>query len=211
MKTTIQGILIRGGTAPHRSLPSHAKGFHARARQVALGLITSLGLTLVGCGSGSGPLGSMFLNSRYTDQQPALSGDGRFLAFVSSRNGTAQILFYDLQQRRFWDLPGLNRPDAIAESPSLSYTGRYLVYLSAAQGRPEIQLYDRITQRVQPLSVGYRGWMRHPSMSPDGRYIAFENSLRGQWDIEVFDRGPNIELDRPNDGRPQPSPVTVPP
>ncbi len=140
------------------------------------------------------------LNSRYTNEQPALSGDGQFIAFVSNRDGDRKLVLYDLQKRYFVDLPHLNRPNAIAENPSLSRTGRYIVYISSDQGRPEIYLYDRITQRPQMLTNGYRGWVRNPSISPDGRYIVFETSRRGQWDIEVLDRGANVELDI-SDGR----------
>jgi Tol biopolymer transport system component len=162
-------------------------------------------ITLAGCSANIGTLGPTFLNSRYNERQPALSGDGRLLALVSNRNGTHQLLVYDLQQRRFLDLPNLNRPGGIIENPSLSYTGRYIVYVSSWQGRPEIELYDRITRRPQILTMGYRGWMRNPNVSPDGRYIVFESSWRGQWDIEVFDRGSSIELDRP-DRRSDPAP-----
>lgn len=135
------------------------------------------------------------LNSRYTNEQPALSGDGRFVAFVSNRFGDRQLVMYDLEKRQFVELPSLNRADAIAENPSLSRTGRYMVYLSSDRGRPEIELYDRVTRRSDVLTIGYRGWVRNPSISPDGRYIVFETSRRGQWDIEVLDRGPNVELD----------------
>lgn len=145
------------------------------------------------------------LNSRYTDEQPALSGDGRFIAFVSNRDGDRKIVMYDLQQRYFVDLPSLHRWGAIAESPSLSRTGRYMAYVASNQGRPEIELYDRFTKRSQVLTRGYASWVRNPSLSPDGRYIVFETSRRGQWDIEVLDRGSNIELDIP-DGRPSARP-----
>ncbi len=141
------------------------------------------------------------LNSRYTDEQPALSGNGRFLAFVSNRDGDRKIVMYDLRTRQFVNLPRLNRPDAIAEHPSLSLTGRYMVYISSDQGRPSVALYDRVTKRSEILTANYRNWVRNPRVSPDGRYIVFETSRRGQWDIEVLDRGPNIELDLPN-GRP---------
>jgi Tol biopolymer transport system component len=156
---------------------------------------------IVACGpsdrfSGPGPL-----NSRYNDEQPALSGNGRFLAFVSNRNGNRSLLLYDLQQQQFMPLPSLNQQNTIAENPSLSRTGRYIAYLIGDRGKPTVALYDRATQRSQLLTQWERGWVRHPSISPDGRYIAFETSNRGQWDIEVLDRGPNIELDIP-DGAP---------
>jgi Tol biopolymer transport system component len=165
-----------------------------------------LGLSLLtSCNGNPQQTGSANINSRYNDEQPALSGDGRLLAYVSNRNGSNQILLYDTQQKRFETPAGLNRSDVIAESPSLSRTGRYIVYIANLQGRPEIVLYDRATKRSELVTQNYRNWVRNPYISPDGRYITFETARRGQWDIEVLDRGPLIELDLP-DGTPVESP-----
>ncbi|MGB3514547.1 MAG: biopolymer transporter Tol [Microcoleaceae cyanobacterium] len=107
---------------------------------------------------------NMALNSLYTDEQPALSGNGRFLAFVSNRNGKRNILLYDLQQRRFVDIQRLNRRDAIAESPSISNNAHYIVYTASDSGRPEIELYDRLTNRWEVITLGYRGWLINHSI-----------------------------------------------
>ncbi|BAZ17471.1 hypothetical protein NIES4071_93500 [Calothrix sp. NIES-4071] len=160
-------------------------------------LIFSLAL-ITSCSSDNIPIGPTSLNSRFTEEQPALSGNGRFLAFISNRNGAHQLLVYDLQQQEFARIPRLARPDTIIETPSLSYTARYVAYITSDQGRPVIGLYDRASQQSQILTPIYRGWIRNPSISPDGRYVVFETSARGQWDIEVLDRGPDIELDIPN-------------
>jgi Tol biopolymer transport system component len=165
---------------------------------------------LSACGQPEIAISSSELDSRYNDEQPALSGDGRYVAFVSNRTGTRTILMYDLRQRQFVTLPRLNRQDTIAESPSLSYTGRYIAYVASDRGRPEIEIYDRATQQPQLLTVGYRGWFRNPSISPDGRYVAFESGSRGQWDIEVMDRGPSVELDVPDLSRSRSSPAASP-
>lgn len=167
-------------------------------RWIRLSLFLSIAGLLVSCSPGDRLIGSPALNSRYTDEQPTLSGNGRFLGFVSNRNGSRNVLVYDLQQQQLIPLPRLNRRETIAESPSLSYTGRYIVYVASDQGKPIIVLYDRATQQSQAVSQWYLGWVRNPSISPDGRYIVFESSSRGQWDIEVLDRGPNIELDIPD-------------
>lgn len=164
--------------------------------KLKLSLLAILIATLLnGCGSNNiQPLSSP-LNSRYNDEQPVLSGDGRWLAMVSNRNGRREILLYDLQLKTFVDLPGLNSQGMIADSPSLSSSGRYLVYISSFQGRPDIFIYDRAVKRSQILTRSYRSWLRNPRISPDGRYIVFETSRRGQWDVEILDLGPNIELD----------------
>jgi Tol biopolymer transport system component len=167
-------------------------------RRIHWSLIFSLTGLLMSCGSGDMPLGVSSLNSRFAEEQPALSGNGRFLAFVSNRNGNQQLLMYDLQTQSFIPTPGLNRRETIAESPSLSYTGRYICYLTSEQGRPVIALYDRAMQQSQILTSTYRGWVRNPDISPDGRYVVFESASRGQWDVEVLDRGPTVELDISN-------------
>ncbi|NJL84655.1 MAG: TolB family protein [Chloroflexaceae bacterium] len=154
-------------------------------------------LGLSGCDRAAKVTGPVLLNSRYQDEQPALSGDGRWLAFTTNRNGRSEILLYDLQEQRFAVLNGLNPQGAILESPSLSWTARYVVFLANGTGRPEIVFYDRLTGRSQALNQPYRSWLRHPAVSPDGRYIVFETSRRGQWDVEILDRGPNVELDCP--------------
>lgn len=175
-----------------------------------MGLLSSA-IALTACSPTPAPSGPVALDSRYNDEQPALSGDGRFLAFVSNREGMRNILLYDLREQRYLPLPRLNRRDAIAEAPSLSYTGRYIAYMASDSARPEVELYDRATQQTKILTIGYRGWFRNPKISPDGRYIVFETSNRGQWDIEVLDRGPGVELDLPDYQRPQPSPTSSSP
>ncbi len=169
-------------------------------RWLSWGIGLSLTSIVVACSPAPPIQGPTALNSRYTDEQPALSGNGQFVAFVSNRDGDRKIVMYDLQRRQFVNLPQLNRRDAIAESPSLSRTGRYIVYINSDRGRPEVELYDRVTQRIEILTIGYQGWVRNPSISPDGRYIVFETSRRGQWDVEVLDRGSNVEPDI-QDGR----------
>ncbi|MEL6163386.1 MAG: hypothetical protein AAFR37_06365 [Cyanobacteria bacterium J06628_3] len=174
--------------------------------QIRWSLCLSLVSLLVSCSYNEVPIGSNSLNTRNTEEQPALSGNGRFLAFVSNRSSTQQLLLYDLEQQKLIPTPRLNRRNAIAESPSLSYSGRYIVYSTSDRGRPVIGLYDRAVGKSQILTQNYNGSVKNPNVSPDGRYVVFETTIRGQRDIEVLDRGPNVELDIP-DG----FPVSPPP
>src|SRR5207237_3908489 len=124
-------------------------------RWLSWGMGLSLTGIVVACSPANPIQGPAALNSRYTDEQPALSGNGQFVAFVSNRDGDRKIVMYDLLHRQFVNLPQLNRRDAIAESTSLSRTGRYIVYINSDRGRPEVELYDRVTQRTEILSLGY--------------------------------------------------------
>ncbi|MDR9402094.1 MAG: biopolymer transporter Tol [Halothece sp. Uz-M2-17] len=162
-----------------------------------LSLSFSIGLLslLSACGSANVPTGTTGINSRYNDQEPSLSGNGRYLAWVSNRNGRHQVLLYDLSREQYVPLPGLNPKNVLTESPSLSRTGRYLVFLVSREGRPEIALYDRIVEETEILTDAYRYWVRNPDIDLDGRYIVFETARRGQWDVEVLDRGPEVEPD----------------
>jgi len=164
---------------------------------ISIGLLSFLSA----CGSPQLPEGSAEINSRYNDQEPSLSGDGRYLAWVSNRKGRHQVLLYDLSREQYVSLPGLNPKNVLTESPSLSRTGRYLVYLVSREGRPEIALYDRIVEETEILTESYRHWVRNPDLDLDGRYIVFETARRGQWDVEVLDRGPDVELDIPDGTR----------
>jgi Tol biopolymer transport system component len=196
LQTTGNKVLAKA-----ESVQSKVKRFTVRLgiyRLLRWGIGLSLLAIVVACSPADLPQRPVTLNSRYTDEQPALSGNGQFLAFVSNRDNARKIVMYDLLNRQFVELPHLNQRGAITESPSLSRTGRYIVYIASNQGHPELDLYDRVTQRSEVLSRGYRGWVRNPSISPEGRYIAFETSRRGQWDIEVLDRGSNVEPDIPD-------------
>ena len=89
-------------------------------------------------------------NSPSTDTEPALSADGRLLAFVSDRPaadsrqaGTRNIYLYDRVAQRLLPTPGLNSPGQ-EQSPSISPDGRFLVFVSErldGAGERDIYLY----------------------------------------------------------------------
>lgn len=129
------------------------------------------------------PIGG--LNSNSAEEYPAYSGDGRYLAFASDRNGHRDIFLYDLPQRRLVSLPNLNRRNSSQDQPSLSADGRYIAYVSTERGKSDIMIYDRQTQRSRLLSVNLRGSVRHPTISGDGKTVAFQTSQLGQWNIAI--------------------------
>lgn len=129
------------------------------------------------------------LNSNAADEYPAYSGDGRYLAFASDRNGRRNIYLYDLPARRLVGLPNLNRRDSSQDQPSLSGDGRYIVYVSTERGKTDIMLYDRTQARSRLLTAELRGTVRYPTINGDGTAVAFQTSQRGQWNIAVIELG----------------------
>ncbi len=156
--------------------------------------VAIVGIVLAGCGQGTfltprATISNAGLNTLMSENSPSLSGDGRLLVFTSNREGSENIYLYDLETRRFIDLPRLNRDDWAMASPTISANGRFIVFLSNALGRSDVFLYDRETQQIENISNRLPGDVRNPTVSADGRFIAFESNGAGQWDIEIFDRG----------------------
>jgi Tol biopolymer transport system component len=94
------------------------------------------------------------LNSPASDLAPAISGDGRYIAFQSGRvgqnGGVIDVFLYDRQTHSLVPLPGANT--ALADYlPSLSPDGRYLVYTTDSVGGRDIRVYDIGAQRLLDL------------------------------------------------------------
>jgi Tol biopolymer transport system component len=153
-------------------------------------LVLILLLLLNGCSNSVllQPQISGALNSNTADQHPSYSSDGRYLAFASDRNGSRSIYLYDQQQRRFLNLPNLNRRNSSQDEPYLSADGRFIAYVTTERGRTDIMIYDRTTERSELITSNIRGEVAHPTVSQDGRKIAFETTQLGQWHIAIVER-----------------------
>lgn len=138
------------------------------------------------------------LNSdKFDERMPALSGDGRFLAYTSNApggSGGLDVYLYDLKEKKPVALPGLNAPQMDFE-PSLCADGTLIAFASdrpVGSGGRDIYLFDRAAGRLLPLPNLNTGAHEHsPSLSPDGRYIAFVSERlagAGERDIYLYDR-----------------------
>lgn len=138
-------------------------------------------------------------SSGWPHGRPAVSADGRWVAFESSAsnlvsgdtNGCADVFVRDLQT-------GLTERVSIPSSggeangwsgdPAISADGRYVAYGSAAtnlmagdtNGVEDVFVVDRTDGSVARVSVAGGGTQadaacRYPSLSADGRYVAFES------------------------------------
>jgi Tol biopolymer transport system component len=131
--------------------------------------------------------------------EPALSADGRFVAFVSSAsnlvagdiNGT-EVFVRDRvdgsTERVAVDAAG-NQATRASMQPAISADGRFVAFTSVApnlvpgdtNGRDDIFVKDRLTGAVERVSVTSTGKQAlaasgRPAISDDGRFVAFESS-----------------------------------
>ena len=103
----------------------------------------------------------------FIDQQPSVSGDGRYIVFQSNRSGSRNIWRVDIDGNNPKQLTEGVTEDA---APVCSPDGGFVVFMSMRSGKPAIwkvgidggspvQLTDHVSQL--------------PSISPDGKLIAY--------------------------------------
>jgi Tol biopolymer transport system component len=138
------------------------------------------------------------LKAAKSDQRmPALSGDGRWLAFVSNRKdgkGGNDIWLFDRKEGKTIALPEINSPLADL-TPSLSEDGNLIAFASdraGGAGGRDIYLYDRAKKSYLPFAgVNSAANEQTPSLSADGRYLVFVSERikgEGERDIFLYDR-----------------------
>lgn len=162
-----------------------------------------LSLSLSGCwGRSERSAGSLPDRSQ---EEPALSGDGRLLAVISDRRSRPSVQLRELSSGQILPLPQLARHQPHS-SPSLSWNGRYLALITQRGRRRLAVVADRLSGRLHPLPLpGDRDPIRL-SLSPDARQLALQVADRGQWRVELLDLSPMLEPDRP-----PATPSTTPP
>ena len=126
---------------------------------------------------------------------PALSADGRFVAFESNAdhlvpddaNGVADIFVHD---RLTGDTervgPGIDPANAsgLAGGPSLSADGRFVAFESDVEFSRTIFVHDRLTGDTEQIGPGFA-----PALSADGRFVAFVDFFGAVFfDVFVHDR-----------------------
>src|SRR6266567_3491186 len=131
---------------------------------------------------------------------PALSADGRFVAFVSfatnlvasDTNGATDVFVHDRQTgitERVSVASDGTEGNAASAGAALSADGRFVAFHSTAtnlvagdtNGKTDVFIHDRqtgITERVSVASGGTEGngFSAEPALSADGRFVAFHNT-----------------------------------
>ena len=147
---------------------------------------------------------------------PAISADGRFVAFVSQSTNLVtgvttapQVYLRDRQTGQTTLISksssGVTSNGGVNSSPAISSDGRYVAFVSVATnlgvagGNQQIYLHDRVTGSTSLISkdnnaVPGDGTSATPAINADGRYIAFASSSTnlgtagGNQQIYIHDR-----------------------
>jgi signal peptidase I len=176
--------------------------------------------------------------------KPAISADGRFVAFESDAsnlvpgdsNGQSDVFVHDRQtgatERVSVDSAG-SQGDGGSGKPAISADGRFVAFesdaanlvLDDANSRSDVFVRDRQTGATERVSVDGHGTQSdgsstRPAISADGRFVAFESmatnlvshDFNRQHDIFVHDRqtGATERVSVSSDGRQVSSPSNVP-
>jgi Tol biopolymer transport system component len=118
----------------------------------------------------------------------ALSGDGRFLAYLTYPAGN--VFVYDAQTgtktRGDVGPPGMPLVAGIADIPEISADGHYVVFTSyygeISAASFAVFLRDLVAGTTEPVSVGPGNVLRpaeEPAISADGGVIVFASDFRG--------------------------------
>ncbi len=138
-----------------------------------------------------------FSTPPFDERMPALSGDGRFVAFATNSKdgaGRTDVFLFDRKENKPVPLPGMNSASMDVE-PSLSADGRLVAFVSdrpGGSGGRDVYLYDREASKLLPLpGLNSAAHEQSPSLSPDGRFVAFVSERiagDGERDVYLYDR-----------------------
>lgn len=124
------------------------------------------------------------------DFQPDVSSDGRYITFISRRNGTPEVFVMTSSGRNPRRLfPGVGD----IANPSWSPDGQTILFQQTGDGSTEIMQVDFATGEVQALTdTAY--FNSDASWSPDGSHIAFHSNRSGRGEIFIMDAdGSNVQ------------------
>ncbi len=152
-----------------------------------------LALVISGCSMPAPTAG--FGGSSRTD--PALSGDGRWLASVVEQGGTSRVILQSQPGGALQPLRHLGTHTTPHSSPSLSWNGRYLAVLATAGERRLIAVEDRLRGTLLRLPLPGGSQPERLSLAPDASRLAVQLQQQGGRRVQLFSLRALLEPDRP--------------
>ena len=162
---------VRNTGAPPLGLYGHANGVEAIP---------------TGAQEGADNVAQVTLTTEGADFDPAISPDGRQLAFASTRHRrTSDIYIQAVGGTTVRQLTSTNANDVM---PTFSPDGRHVAFASDRGGNWDIYLVSVNGGKARQLTTSGTQDV-HPSFSPDGRQLIFCSfgTQSGQWELWLID------------------------
>jgi Tol biopolymer transport system component len=148
-------------------------------------------------------LGAGGVQGNFRSTQPAISADGRYVAFTSDAtnlvpgdtNGWPDVFVRDTlagtTTRVSVSTTGV-QADHDSAAPAISADGRYVAFVSGAttlvpgdtNGTSDVFVHDTVTGTTERVSIGAPTFADSPDLSADGRYVSYVSGT----DVFVRDR-----------------------
>lgn len=123
-------------------------------------------------------------NTVFTELEPTISRDGRYLVFSSVRAGTKEIIFEPLSRAEPTVRITKNAKDDV--EPTTDGVGMYIYYTVLAGD--ESYIYKVNSEGIGQERLSTTGTHdRHPSVSADNRLLAFSSERDGNSEIYVME------------------------
>jgi TolB protein len=117
--------------------------------------------------------------------EPAVSSDGRYLAFVQNRgNLSLALVIHDLLENKTVDIPPGGGFSGM-HSPTFAPDNSRVLYSYPEDGRQHLFTVGLDAKQPQRLvdSSGINNW---PSFSPDGKQVVFSSTRDGDYELYVM-------------------------
>jgi len=119
-------------------------------------------------------------------EQPTLSQDGRYLAFIREEVGRGSLFLKTLEPAgsdTFRDNQGQKLVGSQFDVLDAAFepSTHNIVFSARPQGKPQLFSVEISTRKIETLEFGYA--VRYPAFSPDGQWLAFSRRSQGNWQL----------------------------
>jgi hypothetical protein len=135
----------------------------------------------------SGPLSKIEVEN---GEQPSVSPDGAWLAFIREKHGRGELWIKRLAKGS--GAPGGEESKVVEDSydvfeGAFEPGNRHIIFAAARTGQPELYSLDLLSSQISRTPIP--GPARYPAFSPDGQWLAYSRCDRGSWHLYVMRLG----------------------
>jgi len=121
-------------------------------------------------------------------EQPVVSADGEWLAFIRETQGRGSLWVKGLRSSAANPLPNNTEWKVVDHTYDVRdvafFPDRRIAFAAQPGNRPELFVADAVSRHVAPL-VASKQPIRYPAVSPDGQWLAYSQEDRGAWQLWV--------------------------